>query len=106
MNIKLEKILKEGLSFKHLYDFGSTTTLKLKVISKYTDFRHNKKVELPARNIAPIRTCDKCGEIAENICVDCGKWLCRKCSENHECGEELLLPVVNSPRVGVCAYEG
>ena len=24
----------------------------------------------------------------------------------HECGQEMLLPVVNSPRVGVCGYVG
>jgi hypothetical protein len=27
-------------------------------------------------------------------------------SEEHECGEEALLPVVNSPRMGMCGYTG
>lgn len=26
--------------------------------------------------------------------------------KTHECGEDMLLPVVNSPRVGMCDYTG
>ena len=29
-----------------------------------------------------------------------------KIEPEHECGAEVLLPVVNSPRVGVCGYSG
>jgi len=32
--------------------------------------------------------------------------VCEGCAGEHECGEEMLLPVVNSPRVGMCGYEG
>jgi hypothetical protein len=32
--------------------------------------------------------------------------LCQACAEDHECGEDMQLPVVNSPRVGVCGYAG
>jgi hypothetical protein len=28
------------------------------------------------------------------------------CAGGHECGEEMLLPVVNSPRVAMCGYTG
>ncbi len=106
MNIKLEKILDVGDKFTHDYDFGSTTTLKLKIISKYINFKRKKKVELIANNIKPLKKCDSCGEIADYICADCGEWVCGKCSTNHKCGEDMLLPAVNSPRVGVCSYCG
>ena len=47
---------------------------------------------------------------ATNICCHCiydgDGWLCDACLDKHECGEEMFLPVVNSPRVGVCAFEG
>ncbi len=33
-------------------------------------------------------------------------WLCDSCAEDHKCGEDMLLPVVNSPRTGVCGYTG
>jgi hypothetical protein len=42
---------------------------------------------------------------------DCG-WrtrsnsFCQDCLVEHECGEEMALPVVNSPRMGVCGYAG
>lgn len=40
-------------------------------------------------------------------CIYEGKgWLCDKCGRIHECGEDMLLPVVNSPRVGMCGYTG
>jgi hypothetical protein len=32
-------------------------------------------------------------------------FFCDSCAEKHE-HEEMLLPVVNSPRMGVCAYDG
>ena len=44
------------------------------------------------------------------VCTECvfddGGWLCETCAVKHECGEEMLLPVVNSPRVGMCGYTG
>ena len=32
--------------------------------------------------------------------------LCKKCAKKYECDEDILLPVCNSPRMGVCGYEG
>jgi len=58
----------------------------------------------------PEILCDVCGKTAKQICTDCiyddNGLLCDKCAESHACETELLLPVVNSPRCGVCAYEG
>ncbi len=31
---------------------------------------------------------------------------CDKCIEAHECGEDYVMPIVNSPRTGVCGYVG
>ena len=33
-------------------------------------------------------------------------FLCEVHTEKHDCGEEALLPVVNSPRMGMCGYTG
>lgn len=33
-------------------------------------------------------------------------WLCESCAKNHECDEDMFLPVLNSPRTGVCGYTG
>lgn len=32
--------------------------------------------------------------------------LCERCAEKHHCGDEMWLPVVNSPRTGMCGYTG
>jgi len=51
-----------------------------------------------------------CGKVTKEICSQC-IWeetglLCSECAKKHECGEEMLLPVVNSPRMGMCGYTG
>lgn len=47
---------------------------------------------------------------AVSICTECywegDGFLCEDCMEIHECGEDMQLPACNSPRMGVCAYEG
>jgi len=67
------------------------------------------KVRILTRNELPDMRCN-CGEKAEWVCSIClydgNAWFCDKCAREHECGEDMLLPVVNSPRCGVCAYEG
>ena len=58
--------------------------------------------------------CHECGERpAVKICAQCAweeeGWLCAECAPHHGCNEEdfeYFLPVVNSPRAGVCAYVG
>ncbi|MDI6903856.1 MAG: hypothetical protein QMC77_09015, partial [Methanocellales archaeon] len=54
--------------------------------------------------------CESCGKTATRVCTQCvwsGEgWLCDECAGKHECGEDMLLPVVNSPRVGMCGYTG
>jgi hypothetical protein len=32
--------------------------------------------------------------------------LCDDCAADHEHDEEMFLPVVNSPRIGMCGYSG
>ena len=109
---KIEDVFKPGLELKYQYDFGSTTELNIKAIDMYQGKTEEKKnIQIIARNAQPIIPCDECGKNpAVQICTECqwaeGGWLCDVCAENHECGEEMMLPVVNSPRTGVCGYTG
>jgi hypothetical protein len=107
---KLEYVLRPGLQLNYEYDFGSTTELVLKVVS---DFKSNIKtgeVEILARNDPPQIKCSHCDRLATHICTECmyedEGLLCDDCVEDHPCDEEMMLPVVNSPRTGVCAYAG
>ena len=64
---------------------------------------------VPHRAIAGRRP--QCAEPAVQLCAECDAdegvaFLCNACAAQHECGEEMLRPVVNSPRMGVCGYSG
>jgi len=110
MNIPLAKVLIPGLKFYHEYDFGTTTKLVLKVISEFKGLLGSKLVKILARNEPPPIVCNVCGKMATKVCTQCiyegHGWLCDQCASEHECGKEMLLPVVNSPRVGMCGYGG
>jgi len=110
MNKKIGDILEPGSVFHHEYDFGSTTVLGFKVVSEFKANIKDKSIKILARNDAPEIKCEKCGKMATQVCCQCiyegAGWLCDDCAEDHECGEDMMLPVVNSPRVGVCGYCG
>lgn len=110
MNVQLKNVLEPGLQFHYEYDFGTTTYLDLKVIAVREGKARGKSVQILARNDPPPWTCEKCGQPATQVCSSCiyeGKgWLCDRCAPKHRCGEDMLLPVVNSPRVGMCGYTG
>ncbi len=110
MRIQVGKILSPGQHFSYEYDYGTTTELRLKVISEAEEAVKGKSIQVLARNEPPTIVCDACGKPAEYVCSECiydeGGWLCDDCAETHECGEEMLLPVVNSPRVGMCGFTG
>jgi len=112
MGARLDKVLSPGMKFHYEYDFGSTTYLALKVVSQEQKQIKGKSIAVLARNEPPSIPCMSCGKMAAHVCCECScswsgeGWLCDECAAKHECGEDMLLPVVNSPRVGVCGYTG
>lgn len=113
MSRKIHDILSSGSKLEYQYDFGSTTKLEVKAVAEITAvFKGKKKIQVLSRNTEPVVPCDECGKFAATrICTACqwdgGGWLCEKCAAKHDCGEDMyFLPVVNSPRSGVCAYDG
>jgi hypothetical protein len=69
---------------------------------------------LMARNkIEPV-ACMECGQPAAYICIECmyeredgACELCEGHAEKHECSDYgAPMPLVNSPRVGMCGYDG
>lgn len=108
MDMKLKKVLKEGLTFSYEYDFGDTTYINIKVLYKYNAYQ-NKDIEIMARNIPIEYKCDKCQNKAQYYCYECGHFYCEKCIENFKCNcdEEMISEMIegeNSPRSGVCGY--
>ena len=110
LKVPLGEVLNTGTEFYHEYDFGTTTHLRLRVKSAREGKTRGKSIQILARNEPPPITCQSCGKAATCVCAQCiyeGEgWLCDKCASDHECGEDMFLPVVNSPRVGMCGYTG
>jgi len=110
MDVALGEVIGPKMKFYHEYDFGTTTELTLRVVSEREGEIKGKSIQLLARNELPPITCGACGKIATQVCSQCiwsGEgWLCDECARKHECVEDMFLPVVNSPRVGMCGYTG
>ena len=68
---KLSNILTVSEQFKHEYDFGSTTYLKLKVVAEFNGKKRKNKAKLMARNNPPVIECSYCENPATNICCEC-----------------------------------
>ena len=64
------------------------------------------KIRILARNNPYVFACGHCGKEAAGMCAECEEFVCGQCLASHECGEEMILDVVNSPRMGVCGYSG
>lgn len=110
--ITLESVLAPKQKFTHDYDFGTTTRLALRVVSDREGLVGDRsEVQLLARNLPPEIPCDECGQPATHVAnpflMGSADWLCDRCVDKHGYEpEDGLLPVVNSPRVGVCSYMG
>lgn len=113
-NTQVGELFKKGLTINYEYDFGSTTYLEIDVLDEYV-MQEESEVVLLSRN-APLKiVCDLCKE--EPAEVVCFQWhygeavFCQSCKSIHgkTCSDFLDYGqgmVVNSPRMGVCGYEG
>jgi hypothetical protein len=107
MKIKVKKVIGPGITFKYEYDFGTTTELRLKVVDTIVCMKPKEKIMVVGMNTMPETSCDECGRPAlyhYNECEE--KLLCKSCAADEELDECYLLPITNSPRTGLCGYEG
>ena len=107
MNAPLRNLFLVKDEYSYVYDFGSTTRLTGKVLAK-ADGAPGEGVRILARNNPPTFGCDECGKVALERCQDCEAFYCQNCllDEEHECGDEMSMPVVNSTRMVVCGFTG
>jgi hypothetical protein len=106
MNKRLYSVLNVKDTFSHEYDFGSTTHLDGQVLAVREGNLGKNNIHILARNNPYIFECDDCGNNASGMCLECEGFVCGECLERHDCGEEMVVDVVNSPRMGVCGYGG
>ena len=99
----------KGLRFTYDYDFGSTTTLGGQVLAERQGSLGRAALRLLARNDPLPWRCEMCTRPASIVCPFClysgPSLFCDEHAQEHPCAEEqAYLPVVNSPRMGVCGY--
>lgn len=111
---KISEVLQPGGHLTHIYDFGTSSETEIKVVGVREGKPTNSRaIALMARNIMPEEECIECGDRATHLCMECliedETWgtLCDKHTKTHphdNYGEPI--PLVNSPRLGMCGYEG
>ncbi len=117
LDAQAHQLFTPGLNFAYEYDFGTTTELSIRVL----DQRGGKPstthgLALMARN-APVQVpCEQCGKPAQLICLDCcydsvghgAGYVCRDHAGSHATHDDYggMMGIFNSPRSGVCGYDG
>ena len=102
MNAKLVNILSVGAQFDYEYDFGSTTYLAGSVLEPVLHTKAHPAIQVVARNLLPGLPCEKCSRPA--LWADAFAHDVNYCDDCIQGRVEGLLPIVNSPRMGVCGY--
>ncbi len=110
MKNQVGQLLSPGSTCEYVYDLGSSTDLEIQILAKVNACQP-KKIALLMQNEPPTHSCESCKKTASIICSQCGDTTCRSCSKRHGCVESegddyMLMNLVNSPRTGVCGYEG
>jgi len=115
MSKKAKNVFSKGLALAYEYDFGSTTELEITVVNEFP-VKAEKKIVLLSRNEPSKLMCCTCKKApATQLCTVCmydgNAIFCDKCAEKHakKCNDfddYASMPIVNSPRMGVCGYEG
>jgi len=110
---KAKCVFRKDMVLDYNYDFGSTTSLTIKVVDEYP-FKADTEIVLLSRNEPLEIMCRECKIVpATKLCVnhwnfsvfcdDCAKKHAETCSAYTEYTSRQL---VNSPRTGECVYNG
>lgn len=116
MSKKVEDVFFPKAELDYEYDFGTTTELDLKAHRHYKLPAYKENIILLSRN-EPLKVmCEICKtKIAKYICSLClykePALFCDSCAKKHkkscaDFADYAKMPVVNSPRMGECGYEG
>ncbi len=111
---KLNEVFQYSDRLTHIYDMGTSSETIVKVVgTRKGKSLTSKPIVLMVRNQMPDYQCIKCGAAATDLCQECmiedQVWgtLCAEHAENHphqDYGDPV--PLINSPRLGMCGYSG
>ena len=110
----IERAFGTGVELMHIYDFGTSSHTLIRAVGEREGeplTRH--PIALMARNDPPEFCCMECDKPASWLCLECVHefdepgTLCRQHAEAHPHEDYgAPIPLVNSPRVGMCGYVG
>lgn len=113
MSKRAESVFSPGLTLVHQYDFGTTSETLIKVVATRAGRPTTKHpIALMARNHMPEVPCTVCNEPAQWLCFEClyegeSGWLCNTHAKEHaDAHVDGPVAIVNSPRLGMCGYDG
>lgn len=111
---KISAVFQPGIELTHIYDFGTSSETVITVIATREGTPITKHpIALLVRNQLPESPCVECQQPAAWFCHEClieaNIWgaLCDTHAKTHphdNYGEPVRL--VNSPRLGMCGYDG
>ena len=111
---RADEVFEPGIQLTHIYDFGTSSETLLKVVgTREGKPTTSRPIALMTRNLMPEAKCIECEQPAVWLCTEClieeEIWgaLCDEHAQTHphnNYGEPIRL--VNSPRLGMCGYEG
>ena len=108
--VAIGKALPVNKKIQYEYDFGSTTELSVEIIAERKgSLPRGKKLRILSRNFSPLYDCSICGEEPAqwiNVFEYEDNLYCDRHAKEHDDWSEGFLPLSNSPRAGVCGYEG
>lgn len=114
MKARIDDLFPKVDQLVHVYDYGDSSVSLVKLVDSRQGSPFSRKpIYLMARNDLQKNACAECGEEAGWLCIEClydedsSPFLCDNHVNSHphkNYGDPL--PWVNSPRVGVCGYEG
>jgi hypothetical protein len=111
MDLTVATVFSQNEQLGYEYDFGSTTQLTVKVHQRYALSQKTPIILLSRNNPLPIM-CENCQkQPAALVCQVHYECYCKKCKKIHEkicpdAEDYAWAEIVNSPRFGVCGYEG
>ena len=119
MDVRVDRILKTGLEIAYEYDFGSTTALDAQCGRTAYRTANNRKYAVDIDGAQQVRAAPLrhvCGKPAQWMCLDCyysnddveRGFVCGDDTAAHNEHDEYggLMGIFNSPRSGVCGYDG
>jgi hypothetical protein len=111
---RVEQVFNPGVELTHIYDFGTSSETLINAVGlRQGEPLTKHPIFLMGRNEPPEAECMECDQPAAWLCMEClyeldePGLLCDRHAKEHpheDYGEPV--PLVNSPRMGMCGYSG